>query len=859
MKTPTRARVLADLPAFLALLMLPGLLWAQSIVDWTEGPGRLGLGYPVPVPVDTPLPFDGFRTYAGLHTRHQDLAMGNDTVLSAIVGQTRNDRDIWAYRIGRGGDGTWEGLPRAALQFTGGIHAREWQSPEVVTGLMEFLVDGQGNGDWIDYVLDHSSIVAIPVLNIDGFLQTQRYPRSNWLGVDNRFPDDWPRDGRMRRKNLRGSDESLTSPFGRLTGVDLNRNNEPAFPGPPDTGNPNDLTYRGTAPASEPETQALIAATEMGPAEQLRFYSDMHSYARLLFSVQTRNARLNNIQSRVLDMASRHHRELPGNVRYVDDPSNVLNGIGTTSEYFADRYQVPALTWEIEPGQQGGTEYGGFGTNGHDGFILPESEITRVRTQLAETLTAVAYHMSGPPRIVRADLLGADGESTLWSGRWQTLDDGSRQRVVRRVAPIEPGRDYRLRVTFDKPMRWRENDQVAPFPGQSASALDIASTLVAEGEALDATFDPPTWGDEPYSWIGARPSYRDNTLEVSFRVADTAANDDLIAATHTGMVGLSLDVRDLTGQRLDADPATPALFENGYWVGYEGELVDQGGPDGRFGLEIDPGNVEPVLPVGAWQTANWFNPERAGEGWMLEILPDKRALAYWFTFDEDGNPRWLIGTGTVVGNRIEFPELITASGARFGEAFDADDVVYETVGSARMIFSDCDTGWYEYEAFGLHRTVDFQALTSTWGTNCGSAPEDVDPRADLSGSWYDPEQAGQGLTLQWVSPDSMLLVWFTYDQSGNPFWIIGQSEAGSTDPIVFPELLTVRGPRFGDAFDPDAREQSIWGAAELQLDCAQGRLDYSASLDGFEDGSLPLSRLTELTGLGDCAALTAAQ
>ena len=51
----------------------------ERISTWVENSPasdntKIALGYPVPIPVDTPLPFDGFRSYAGLHARHQDLA-----------------------------------------------------------------------------------------------------------------------------------------------------------------------------------------------------------------------------------------------------------------------------------------------------------------------------------------------------------------------------------------------------------------------------------------------------------------------------------------------------------------------------------------------------------------------------------------------------------------------------------------------------------------------------------------------------------------------------------------------------------------------------------------------------------------
>jgi hypothetical protein len=60
------------------------------IIEWVENApmadtNRIALGYPVPIPVDTPIPFDGFRSYAGLHTRHQDLMGGSDYIHGEVA------------------------------------------------------------------------------------------------------------------------------------------------------------------------------------------------------------------------------------------------------------------------------------------------------------------------------------------------------------------------------------------------------------------------------------------------------------------------------------------------------------------------------------------------------------------------------------------------------------------------------------------------------------------------------------------------------------------------------------------------------------------------------------------------------
>lgn len=39
------------------------------------------------------------------------------------------------------------------------------------------------------------------------------------------------------------------------------------------------------------------------------------------------------------------------------------------------------------------------------------------------------------------------------------------------------------------------------------------------------------------------------------------------------------------------------------------------------------------------QTAHWYNPDRSGEGLVLEILSADSAVVYWFTYDEAGNQR----------------------------------------------------------------------------------------------------------------------------------------------------------------------------------------------------------------------------
>src|SRR4029453_2335968 len=73
------------------------------ILTYTESDNtgnNIALGYPVPIPVDSLTPVDGFRTYESLFERHQALLTMHDEVDGRVVGDTIAGREIWAYRLG---------------------------------------------------------------------------------------------------------------------------------------------------------------------------------------------------------------------------------------------------------------------------------------------------------------------------------------------------------------------------------------------------------------------------------------------------------------------------------------------------------------------------------------------------------------------------------------------------------------------------------------------------------------------------------------------------------------------------------------------------------------------------------------
>lgn len=260
------------------------------------------------------------------------------------------------------------------------------------------------------------------------------------------------------------------------------------------------------------------------------------------------------------------------------------------------------------------------------------------------------------------------------------------------------------------------------------------------------------------------------------------------------------------------------------------------------------GNEE-TFGVSSGVSAHWYNPERSGEGLVLEILGPESALIYWFTYDESGNQRWLLDVGSIHGNEIVFPELKITQGARFGPGFDPDDVETTIVGEAILSFSDCDTAQWNYSAFDQAQTLEMTRLTQTMAAGCqpinGVPGRPTKEYAGQSGSWYDPAHAGEGYTLHWLSNDQAVIVWFTYDSEGNQHWMLGTGNREDAR-IEFRSLHSTRGAKFGAAFDSSDVEQIDWGSLSLTLDCRAGGAVYASDLSGFGTGEVELTRLTHL-------------
>ncbi|MDZ7789157.1 MAG: hypothetical protein U5L08_01410 [Xanthomonadales bacterium] len=88
---------------------------------------------------------------------------------------------------------------------------------------------------------------------------------------------------------------------------------------------------------------------------------------------------------------------------------------------------------------------------------------------------------------------------------------------------------------------------------------------------------------------------------------------------------------------------------------------------------------------------SWYNPDESGHGITLEILDNGAVVFYWFTFDGQGNPAWIVAQGESEGTSVSL-EAHLVSGGRFPPDFDANEIDVQGWGEISLSFSGCNDG-----------------------------------------------------------------------------------------------------------------------------------------------------------------------
>ena len=206
----------------------------------------------------------GYYTYDEVIRKIDSMRILYPDLISAkfSIGTAFSGNPIWAYKITKNPD---VANTRPQVLYTSLIHSREAITVMNLMYFSYYLLENYNTDDIAKYLVDNREIYFIPFVNPDGYRYNQKHR---------------PTGGGMRRKNLNGADSNVYQPS--TGGIDLNRNfGTYQFWNSPNGGSstsPNSDTYRGTAPFSEPETQAIMNFVNSKNFKNSLFY---HSYSNL--------------------------------------------------------------------------------------------------------------------------------------------------------------------------------------------------------------------------------------------------------------------------------------------------------------------------------------------------------------------------------------------------------------------------------------------------------------------------------------------------------------------------------------------------------------------------------------------------
>jgi Ca2+-binding RTX toxin-like protein len=251
--------------------------------------------------------------------------------------------DIYALELTNKSTNPKGGKP--VLYVEGGIHSREYSTNEVATRFAEYLVNSYGVDPDVSWLLDYFKIVVTPVVNPDG----RKLAEQGYLWRKNTNPNP-----------PAGADPAAFPNYG----VDLNRNHSFEWGEVPggSSGDPASETYRGDAPASEPETQAVEnyvktlfpdqrgpGRNDAAPNDATGVFIDLHSYGNTVLYPwgSTSEPAPNREGLRNLGLKFGYYTASNGTPYDVYQSIGLYPTDGTTDDWAYGTLGVAGYTWEL--------------------------------------------------------------------------------------------------------------------------------------------------------------------------------------------------------------------------------------------------------------------------------------------------------------------------------------------------------------------------------------------------------------------------------------------------------------------------------------------------------------------------------
>jgi len=293
--------------------------------------------------------FPCYRTVEESYHALQGLATANPTLARWVdIG------DSWEKVNAGGADGydlqalvlTNQALPgpKPIFFLMAAIHAREYTTAETATRFAESLVARYGVDADVTWLLDTTEVHIVAQANPDGRKRAEAVL--------------------LWRKNTNSNSCPNENPFFSYYGVDLNRNSSFKWAGCEGYGcssaNSCVDTFRGEAPASEPETQALQAYmatlfpdrrgdadTDAAPDDTAGLMISLHSYSELILYPWGWRATPSPNQRQLATLGRKFGYFTGYQVCQSGEPGCIYQTDGTTDDWAYGELGVASYTFEL--------------------------------------------------------------------------------------------------------------------------------------------------------------------------------------------------------------------------------------------------------------------------------------------------------------------------------------------------------------------------------------------------------------------------------------------------------------------------------------------------------------------------------
>ncbi|MDJ0653792.1 MAG: WD40 repeat domain-containing protein [Xanthomonadales bacterium] len=334
-------------------------------------------------------------------------------------------------------------------------------------------------------------------------------------------------------------------------------------------------------------------------------------------------------------------------------------------------------------------------------------------------------------------------------------------------------------------------DSLARFITEPAFELDN-DQQVADLVALMLAFSGSDFGPDPTLLDGERPLSKDSHAAVGAQASSGGSSEKLnqmVALASAGVVDLTASGgndswRYSNGQFQASGGGEPVSLQQLLAGEFEvtftvvpaglgqrlGNDRDGDGVGDRLELKQGSNPADPDSNTLTPTPGLWFNPSRSGHGFDLQRQGDFLFIT-WYTYNDDGSPTWYQAAAPFG------PPEFSADLNRFRWNPDTGFVDIETVGTATLSFSDASHAVFSWQIGDRPGSEPFELLV---------ASDDITLR-NYTGTWYDPDEPGWGLTL-YTQGNVRVGVMYFYDSDNEPRWVLGQSDnsvSGGMDMLSF--------------------------------------------------------------------------